>query len=333
MKWKKILVGFLVATVVTSSSITAFAVNTNEVKNINEVMPINEESDQVEQSYFMCFTGEVKEINDFGEIEGSKIVSVESEEEQPANIIISEDTYVNGEVEIGSVITGYYEADAPMIMIYPPQYNAQVVIVESDDKSVKVDIFDKDLVSSDNFLKLNIFDSTEIVSQDGSAFEGELAGRKLVVTYDITTRSIPAQTNPIKIVVLFEKEVPGDDVIGDISSMDIIVDNQKIEGPAAYTNEQNVVMVPLRAISEALGFNVSWNNELRSVAIGKTMTLKIGEDNYIFAKMAQIKLGTAPVIIEGRTFVPLNFFREVAQMNNAYVFEGQIVINNGEKME
>jgi hypothetical protein len=50
-------------------------------------------------------------------------------------------------------------------------------------------------------------------------------------------------------------------------------------------------------------------------------------------KMAPIQLGTAPAIVEGKTFVPLSFFKEVTRLNNAYVFESQIVIDNGERME
>jgi hypothetical protein len=41
----------------------------------------------------------------------------------------------------------------------------------------------------------------------------------------------------------------------------------------------------------------------------------------------------APELTGERTFVPLNFFKQVTMMNNAYVFEAQIVIDNGEVME
>ncbi len=50
-------------------------------------------------------------------------------------------------------------------------------------------------------------------------------------------------------------------------------------------------------------------------------------------KATPIKLDSAPELVNDRTFVPLNFFREILKMNNVYVFEAQIVVNNGEKME
>lgn len=339
MKIKKAFAGLLTVTILSASTITAFAANLEDLKPINDlgqnkdIMSINIKLNESQKYYFNSFSGKVKEIADFHAVKGSKIVLVEDKTGGIANIIISKDTYVlnNAEIIIGSEITGYYDANAPMIMIYPAQYSAEVVVVEGKDQNVKVDNFDKDLVSSDKELKLNISDTTEIISQDGTVFSGVLHDRNLVVTYGITTRSIPAQTNPTKIVVLSEK---ADTVIGDVSKMDTVVNNKKIEAPAAYVNEKGTVMVPIRAIAEALGYDVIWNNEQRSVELGnKGISFKIGEDNYLYLKTAPIQLGTAPEIKEGSTYVPISYFRDVLGMNNAYVFEAQIVINNEEKIQ
>ncbi|QUH21376.1 copper amine oxidase N-terminal domain-containing protein [Alkaliphilus sp. B6464] len=350
MKYKKALAGFLSLTIVSISGFTVFANNTGDLKAINdsgkikEIMPIREKLNEGEESYFNSFSGVVKEIRDFEGVEGSKFVLVEGEQGSLANIVISKDTYIvdDAEIAVGSTITGFYKANAPMIMIYPAQYNAEVVAVENKDQNIKVDVFNKDLISADNLLKLNISDDTEIILEDGEPFEGDLENRKLVVTYDVSTKSIPAQTNPIKIVVLFEQpvhpslELPEEEtgtVIGDVSTMDIVVNDEKIDAPAAYTNEDGTVMVPLRGIAEALEFDVNWDNESQSIMLGKGISLKVGEDNYIYMRTAPIELGTAPELVEGTTFVPLSFFKEVVRMNNAYVFEGQIVIDNAEVME
>lgn len=179
-------------------------------------------------------------------------------------------------------------------------------------------------------MKLNISDETEILLQDGTVYEGELAGKRLVVIYGPSTKSIPAQTTPYKIIVLFDRIE--DRAAYDVSNMEIIVNNKKIEAPAAYENKQGTVMVPLRAIAEALGYEVVWNNETRSITLGEDIFLTIGKDEYVAGKNT-IKLGTAPELVENKTFVPLNFFKNVVKMNNAYVFEGQIVIDNEEVME
>ena len=92
-------------------------------------------------------------------------------------------------------------------------------------------------------------------------------------------------------------------------------------------------MVPLRVIAEALGFDVKWDSKLQSIILRKGISLTIGEDNYIYMKTAPIQLGIASEIVNGRTFVPLSYFKKVIRMNNAYVFESQIVIDNEEIME
>ncbi|MDF2520739.1 MAG: copper amine oxidase domain protein, partial [Clostridia bacterium] len=332
MKSKKALAVLLTASVLSLNTVSAFAADTNNVIPINdgsqitEVNPIKAELPSLEEFKFGFFTGKVKEIRDREGVEGSKFVLVESSEGTEANIIISKDTYVlsNAEIAEGAVITGYFNANAPMIMIYPAQYNAEVVVVDKENQNVKVDIFDENLVSSDNFLKLNISDATEIVLPDGTAYEGELANKKLVVLYGISTRSIPAQTTPDKVVVLLDKEtVPTVQIQGDVSAMDIVVNNKKIEAPAAYSSEEGVVMIPLRAVAEALGYEVTWNDEQRSVYLGKAISLTIGSDSYNYMKTAPIELEAAPTIVEGRTFVPLSFFKTVLRMNNAYVLESQ----------
>lgn len=185
------------------------------LKNLNHLLrkPINSEQSPEKpesgkkQVAFKAFTGTVKEIRDFQAETGRKYVAVESESGEQATIVISDNTYVVNKVEIteGTVITGYYDATAPMIMIYPPQYSAEVVEVVEKGQNIKVDKFDENLLSSDLWLKLNISDKTEIISQDGKAYDGNLKNKNLVVFYDVTTKSIPAQTTPTKIVVLLQK--------------------------------------------------------------------------------------------------------------------------------
>jgi hypothetical protein len=52
-----------------------------------------------------------------------KLMSLESEERGPVNLIISAETYfVDHEVvQVGDRVTGFYDANAPAILIYPPQ--------------------------------------------------------------------------------------------------------------------------------------------------------------------------------------------------------------------
>lgn len=335
MKKTKVIAGFLSFAFLSLIAFTPVSAklleNQSPTLKISENKVISKHLDEEDDFTFAYFTGIVKEVNEKGYGLGLRHLIAENEAGNIAHIVISNDTFVldNAEINIGATVTGFYNANAPMIMIYPPQYSAEVLVVHNEDFNVKVDIFDQDLVSSDNTLKLNITSTTEIVAQDGNIFKNELAKEKLIVIYSSSTKSIPAQTSPQKIIVLSEKKT---DIHDDISNVEIIVNDNKIEAPAAYVNKQGIVMVPLRPTSEALGFEVLWNNENRSITLGNDISLSIGVDKYINMQNPQINLGSAPTLVENRTFVPLSFFREVIQMNNAYLFESQIVIDNGEKM-
>ena len=118
--------------------------------------------------------------------------------------LIFDNTGKEAKLQKGDKVTAYTYANKPMLMIYPPQYNTDVIIVETEEMgSATVDFFDKDLVNTDNSLKLNVGKETKVESQSGKAVTAEdLAEQHLLVFYTITTRSIPAQTPPTKVIVL-----------------------------------------------------------------------------------------------------------------------------------
>jgi hypothetical protein len=267
-------------------------------------------------------------------------------EGEPFSFTVTETTvlFTDERPEVGNTVTGFYDQNAPMIMIYPPQYTAVALAVETGDINLFVGHFDSDLVDTGNRLMLIIVEETLVQLPDGTPFEGSLKDRNLAVMYGASTRSIPAQTRPEKVIVLMEIPVDTDegavsetisgDYVPDVSGAELVVENTLIENaPSAWTTENGVIMVPLKHIAEALGYTVKWNADLRLVMLSDSFTVTIGQDAYVdMSKEAPLILGTAPEIREGRTFVPMHFFREVIPMNNAYFFENQIVIDNQEPM-
>lgn len=158
---------------------------------------------------FQSFQGTVTMISDFpispnGENQGCyTLVSVDNGSGASVNFVVSPTTYFvdHATISVGDMVTGHYDGDSPVPLIYPPQYRALVMVKNNPYQNVKVDYFNSELVSRDGQLKLNLSPYTPIVLANGQAFTRNPANRNLIVIYGPTTRSIPAQTTPYRIVV------------------------------------------------------------------------------------------------------------------------------------
>ena len=131
-------------------------------------------------------------------------VTLETEAGETVNIILSPTTYVVDfeTLSVGMDCTFWYLADAPMILIYPPQYNAAVAARNRNDRMIDVSRYGRELVNQERTLQLKLDGSVDIRTTNNQYFQGSPADHDLVVIYETSTRSIPAQTTPKNIVVL-----------------------------------------------------------------------------------------------------------------------------------
>ncbi|MFV8829887.1 hypothetical protein [Alkalihalobacterium sp. APHAB7] len=158
---------------------------------------------------FKFFQGFVTSIHDFpigvnDESEGCyKMISVEDGTGTLVNFVVSPTTYFVDQaiVSVGDRVTGYYDGDAPVPLIYPPQYASLVMVKETYYQNVKVDFFNSQLVSRDGQLKVNLSPYTQVLLTNGQPFTRNPANRNLIVIYGPSTKSIPAQTTPYRIIV------------------------------------------------------------------------------------------------------------------------------------
>lgn len=136
-------------------------------------------------------------------------VGLEDQEGNLVNFLVSPTTFVLDFVMLreGMEVTMYYRIDEPVPLIYPPQYRAAVVIPRMPGQMVDVDYYNRSLVNQDMTLQLNLDGSVDITTTNNQRFLGSPAGNDLVVVYTSSTRSIPAQTTPARIVVLCPKTV------------------------------------------------------------------------------------------------------------------------------
>lgn len=88
---------------------------------------------------------------------------------------------------------------------------------------------------------------------------------------------------------------------------------------SVFDNSDGVVMVPLRANAEKLGYTVEWNEEGQKVTVSKgaqSAVFAIGKDSYAFSKAMPVELGHEPVLFNGdTTYVPLALFTDVLNVN------------------
>ena len=158
---------------------------------------------------FQSFSGIITMINDFWTGAEAptgcyKLMTVENRDGNIVNFVVTPDTYFvdHAMVRVGDAIIGFYDADAPVPLIFPPQLRAIVMAKAMPGINVKVDYFNRQLLSSDGLLKLNISPFTQIILENGQAFTRSPANQNLIVVYGPTPRSIPAQTTPYRIIVM-----------------------------------------------------------------------------------------------------------------------------------
>ena len=169
---------------------------------------------------------------------------------------------------------------------------------------------------------LDTFKMTEegLLSADGEiiiAMEGadKYDGKKLLVFYDFATMSIPAITNPIKVV---ELEAEAEDshkvsVSFKVGDSTLTINGEKVTVETPYVVGTGVTLVPIRVISEAFGAEVDWDGET------KTVTVSCGECKVIVtvgSKTALVNgeektLEEAPELTDGGfSMIPLRFISE-----------------------
>ncbi|MCY9548465.1 copper amine oxidase N-terminal domain-containing protein [Lysinibacillus xylanilyticus] len=251
--------------------------------------------------------GTVEKVNS-----GENITYFTVKDGEQTNILeITKDTLVfdntgkKVELKEGDKIVAYTFANKPQKLIYPPQFNPDVVIVETKEAGfVEVDYFFENLTNTYEMLKLNIGENTELLNTKGEKVSAkDLKEKNLVVFYTVSTKSIPAQTTPSKVIVLDEESGNTTENTVDAEIAEIIATD--------YYEVDGTKMVPLRLIAEKLGYKVESTSKGAIVSKGNlSYTITRGEKMFGYNKALR-PLHTAPALLEGnKTYVPVEFVEE-----------------------
>lgn len=283
----------------------------------NAEEPTTESEEEVEKApIFIQQTGKVTSVED---VNDGKLFFVKDGENifhfyVDENTLVYDNTGKEVNLEVGNTVSIHVYGNQPMVLIYPPRYTPSVVIVETEENGfVKVDQFDENHLSADGQLQLNLNDESVIVDAKGEkvAVE-ELKNYSAIVFYGPTTRSLPPQTSPEKIVV-FPKL---DNTVGEAAAA-------KEEAPAADSKIEEIIgsdfkivdgqkMVPLRKVAEGLGYKVDATK--KGAIISKdavTYTITRDSKTYGYNKaLGQFKV--APTFLENnKTYVEYDFALEL----------------------
>lgn len=150
---------------------------------------------------------------------------------------------------------------------------------------------------------------------------GKMEDKNLKLKSKIATSLIVAMLaiTPVNAKSLREK-VYIDNKYQELATAKLEIDKKEIESTAKPINYQNRVLVPVRTISENLGFTVDWQQETQKVIItngeGKDYKLELGiKDEKILLNEKEIKTDVYPKLVvfgkdETRTMVPIRLVAE-----------------------
>lgn len=177
-------------------------------------------------------------------------------------------------------------------------------------------------VSWDNTLEIIIGEETAVVDKDGKEYKDSLDNKDLTVTYTASTRSIPAQTTPEKVVVDGEgtkKQEPVPTIAPEMTAAPETTAEPEKEPTKVEAGNfksdvkktvEGIILLPVRGVCEALGVKVDWNGDSREVILtGKTSSVTFEVEKQEF-KDEDGKSAKAQ-IIEDRTYAPTGLFTQL----------------------
>lgn len=109
---------------------------------------------------------------------------------------------------------------------------------------------------------------------------------------------------------------PATELIAAAPEEDLNTAGFSVELDGEQVNARALVMVPLRALAEKLGFTVTWDNRVVTVTgPERYIRLTVGKDEYFAAPTQEgmmgaslFSLGCAPCVTNGTTYVPVEVF-------------------------
>lgn len=262
--------------------------------------------DEVQQENFIKVTGEIDSITE--ETKGNYFATVKNGDGEFGFYFNDQTLIYNSvgdkvELSEGVEITSFVDARKPMIMIYPPRYSPDVVVVHGENTgAIQIQRFNDKLLNEKGDIIISVNDETVIHDLDGKSLSrDEIVNKDVLIFYDLILESYPAQISPLKIVVL-EKEL------------------SKIEKAIAIVDEdfyeiEGVTMIPLRKVAEQLGFQVDSTGSGAIVSKGNvSFLITRGTKQYGYNKALRYFQEEPELLEKNKTYVPYEFLEQLIEL-------------------
>lgn len=289
---KKIYAFAVVMALSTAATITTFA---------EEALPISSQPQEIvaemeqSESLYTTMSGTIKSIEKDDKNSYRILVSKDGAEDNDVVFAVEESAFIvnseNGsfmtfdELKADMKITAIVAKNAPMTMSLPPITNP-IGFVAGEKNFVTTGYFNEEWVSEDNLpkLQLNISEETSIVHISGARklfTQDDVKNQDCLVLYGATTRSIPAQTTPVFVMIL-----------SDMNQEEQIEQLEQTKKPGIEQSEQTEIVaftpekpysVPLRETAEKQGYTVTWSGNDKPVILQKedvTIEITVGKSEY-----------------------------------------------------
>lgn len=189
----------------------------------------------------------------------------------------------------GMEVAVVYSANSPMGMSLPPYLGSvTAVVANADADNMMVGHFGDDLTDKTNKLQLNISDETRILNMEDAKIKlsaEDVKNQDALVFYDITTRSIPAQTTP---------------------SLVLLLDTGR-----RSSKMQAQMMVPLREAAKENGYTVKWQGKQKPIVLekdGTSIEITLGSAEYVVEGDMVMKAAMPSELKDGKTYVSSEIF-------------------------
>lgn len=109
------------------------------------------------------------------------------------------------------------------------------------------------------------------------------------------------------------------------------IDNERADYDLGkpFLSRDMVVMIPLRAAVERMGYTIVWNGKIRTVIVYNDQAmfiLKIDRNRYYSRYNSSAVLSKEPIIKESRTYVPMEFFTTLMQVDAKIDSSGNLLM-------